>query len=61
MHQFDKLEMEVFSTAETGRDEGIYLLIALQGATECNSSGVPYTTCLWGSAADIGRSQMRVA
>lgn len=29
MHQFDKLEMEVFSTAETGQDEHL-LLIAIQ-------------------------------
>jgi seryl-tRNA synthetase len=56
MHQFDKLEMEVFSTAETGRDEHL-LLIALQEYM-VQQLGLPYhvlTKC----TADIGKPNAR--
>lgn len=56
MHQFDKLEMEVFSTAETGHSEHL-LLIALQEYM-VQQLGLPYhvlTKC----TADIGKPNAR--
>jgi seryl-tRNA synthetase len=56
MHQFDKLEMEVFSTGETGRDEHL-LLIALQEYM-VQQLQLPYhilTKC----TADIGKPNAR--
>jgi seryl-tRNA synthetase len=52
MHQFDKLEMEVFSTAETGLDEH-KLLCAIQEHL-VNSLELPYQV-LQKCTADIGK------
>lgn len=52
MHQFDKLEMEVFSTPETGRDEH-RLLIAVQEYL-MQQLGIPYQV-LNKCTADIGK------
>jgi seryl-tRNA synthetase len=52
MHQFDKLEMEVFSTPETGRDEHL-LLIAVQEYL-MQQLGIPYQV-LTKCTADIGK------
>lgn len=51
-HQFDKLEMEVFSTPETGRDEHL-LLIAIQEYL-VQQIGLPYHI-LQKCTADIGK------
>ena len=56
MHQFDKLEMEVFSTPETGVDEH-KLLIALQEQL-VQSLGLPYQLILK-CTADIGKPNAR--
>lgn len=56
MHQFDKLEMEVFSTAETGLDEH-KLLIAIQEYL-MQQLGVPYHVLLK-CTADIGKPNAR--
>lgn len=56
MHQFDKLEMEVFSTAETGMQEHL-LMIAIQEYL-MQQLGIPYhilTKC----TADIGKPNAR--
>jgi seryl-tRNA synthetase len=55
-HQFDKLEMEVFSTGETGLDEH-KLLIALQEYM-VQQLGIPYRL-LQKCTADIGRPNAR--
>jgi len=56
MHQFDKLEMEVFSTPETGLDEH-KLLIALQEYM-MQQLGIPYHVLLK-CTADIGKPNAR--
>jgi seryl-tRNA synthetase len=56
MHQFDKLEMEVFSTAETGLDEHL-LLIAVQEYL-VQQLGLPYQVLLK-STFDIGKPNAR--
>ena len=56
MHQFDKLEMEVFSTPETGLDEH-KLLIALQEYM-LQQLGIPYHV-LQKCTADIGKPNAR--
>lgn len=56
MHQFDKLEMEVFSTPETGRDEHL-LLIALQEYL-VQQIGLPYELIMK-CTADIGKPNAR--
>jgi seryl-tRNA synthetase len=56
MHQFDKLEMEVFSTPETGLDEH-KLLIAVQEYL-MQSLGIPYHV-LMKCTADIGKPNAR--
>lgn len=56
MHQFDKLEMEVFSTAETGLDEHL-LLIAIQEYM-MQQLGLPYHV-LMKCTADIGKPDAR--
>ena len=56
MHQFDKLEMEVFSTAQTGLEEH-ELLIALQEYM-MQSLGLPYQL-LQKCTADIGKPNAR--
>lgn len=56
MHQFDKLEMEVFSTGETGRDEHL-LLVAIQEYM-MQQLGVPYQLILK-CTADIGKPNAR--
>lgn len=56
MHQFDKLEMEVFSTAQTGLDEH-KLLIAIQEYM-MQQLGVPYQV-LMKCTADIGKPNAR--
>lgn len=56
MHQFDKLEMEVFSTPETGLDEH-KLLIALQEYL-MQQLGIPYHL-LMKCTADIGKPNAR--
>lgn len=56
MHQFDKLEMEVFSTAETGMDEH-KLLVAVQEYL-MQQLGVPYHLLLK-CTADIGKPNAR--
>jgi len=56
MHQFDKLEMEVFSTAETGRDEHL-LLVAVQEYL-VQQLGLPYQV-LQKCTADIGKPNAR--
>ncbi|HJQ08915.1 MAG TPA: serine--tRNA ligase [Candidatus Saccharimonadales bacterium] len=56
LHQFDKLEMEVFSTAETGLDEH-KLLIAIQEYL-VQQLGLPYQLLLK-CTADIGKPNAR--
>jgi len=56
MHQFDKLEMEVFSSGETGRDEHL-LLIAIQEYL-MQQLGLPYQV-LQKCTADIGKPNAR--
>ncbi len=56
MHQFDKLEMEVFSTPETGLDEH-KLLIAVQEYL-MQQLGIPYHILLK-CTADIGKPNAR--
>ncbi len=56
MHQFDKLEMEVFSTAETSFDEHL-LLIAVQEYM-MQQLGIPYHV-LQKCTADIGKPDAR--
>jgi seryl-tRNA synthetase len=56
MHQFDKLEMEVFSTPETGLDEH-KLLIAIQEYM-MQQLGIPYHV-LQKCTADIGKPNAR--
>ena len=56
MHQFDKLEMEVFSTAETGLDEH-KLLVAVQEHL-VQQLGLPYRV-LQKCTADIGKPNAR--
>ncbi len=56
MHQFDKLEMEVFGTAATGRDEHL-LLIALQEYM-MQQLGIPYRVIMK-CTADIGKPNAR--
>lgn len=56
MHQFDKLEMEVFSDAETGLDEHL-LLIAIQEHL-MQQLGIPYQV-LDKCTADIGKPNAR--
>jgi seryl-tRNA synthetase len=56
MHQFDKLEMEVFSTPETGLDEH-KLLIAIQEYL-VQQLGIPYQL-LQKCTADIGKPNAR--
>ncbi len=56
MHQFDKLEMEVFSTAKTGLDEH-KLLIALQEYM-MQELGIPYQL-MQKCTADIGKPNAR--
>lgn len=56
MHQFDKLEMEVFSTAETGLQEHL-LLIAIQEYL-VQQLGLPYQV-LQKCTADIGKPNAR--
>jgi len=56
MHQFDKLEMEVFSTPETGLDEHL-LLIALQEYM-MQQLAIPYQV-LQKCTADIGKPNAR--
>ncbi len=56
MHQFDKLEMEVFSTADTGPDEHLFV-IALQEYF-MQQIGIPYHV-LMKCTADIGKPNAR--
>jgi seryl-tRNA synthetase len=56
MHQFDKLEMEVFSTPETGLQEHL-LLIAIQEYL-LQRLGIPYRVLLK-CTADIGKPNAR--
>ncbi len=56
MHQFDKLEMEIFSTAQTGRDEHL-LLVALQEYM-VQQLGLHYELMLK-CTADIGKPNAR--
>ncbi|HXR49521.1 MAG TPA: aminoacyl--tRNA ligase-related protein, partial [Verrucomicrobiae bacterium] len=56
VHQFDKLEMEVFSSAETGRDEHL-LLITIQEYL-MQQLGIPYRV-LMKCTADIGKPNAR--
>ena len=56
MHQFDKLEMEVFSTPETGIDEH-KLLVAIQEFL-VQQLGLPYQV-LQKCTADIGKPNAR--
>lgn len=56
MHQFDKLEMEVFSTPETGFDEHL-LLVAIQEYL-VQQIGLPYELILK-CTADIGKPNAR--
>jgi seryl-tRNA synthetase len=56
MHQFDKLEMEVFSSAETGLQEH-YLLVAIQEYL-VQQLGLPYHV-LQKCTADIGKPNAR--
>lgn len=56
MHQFDKLEMEVFSTSETGREEHL-LLVAIQEHLMQQLS-IPYQV-LMKCTADIGKPNAR--
>jgi seryl-tRNA synthetase len=56
MHQFDKLEMEVFSTGETGVDEHL-LLVAIQEYL-VQQLGLPYRV-MQKCTADIGKPNAR--
>ncbi len=56
LHQFDKLEMEVFSTAETGLDEHM-LLVAIQEYL-LQQLGIPYRV-VQKCTADIGKPNAR--
>lgn len=56
MHQFDKLEMETFSTPETGPDEHL-LMIAIQEYL-MQQLGIPYHV-LMKCTADIGKPNAR--
>ncbi len=56
MHQFDKLEMETFSTPETGADEHL-LMVAIQEYL-MQQLGVPYHV-LMKCTADIGKPNAR--
>jgi seryl-tRNA synthetase len=56
MHQFDKLEMEVFSTAETGKDEHL-LMIAIQEYL-MQQIGIPYQLMMK-CTGDIGKPNAR--
>jgi seryl-tRNA synthetase len=56
MHQFDKLEMESFSTAESGPDEHL-LMIAIQEHL-MQELGIPYQV-LMKCTADIGKPNAR--
>ena len=56
MHQFDKLEMEVFSTSESGKDEHL-LLVAIQEYL-MQQLGLPYQV-LMKCTADIGKPNAR--
>jgi seryl-tRNA synthetase len=56
LHQFDKLEMEIFSTAETGRDEHL-LAVAIQEYL-VQQLGVPYQV-LQKCTFDIGKPNAR--
>lgn len=56
MHQFDKLEMETFSTAETGADEHL-LMVAIQEYL-MQQLGIPYHV-LMKCTADIGKPNAR--
>ena len=56
MHQFDKLEMETFSTPETGPDEHL-LMVAIQEYL-MQQLGVPYHV-LMKCTADIGKPNAR--
>jgi len=56
MHQFDKLEMEVFSSAETGMDEHL-LLVAIQEFL-VQQIGLPYQV-IRKCTADIGKPNAR--
>jgi seryl-tRNA synthetase len=56
LHQFDKLEMEIFSTAETGLDEHL-LLVAVQEHL-VQQLGLPYQV-LQKSTFDIGKPNAR--
>jgi seryl-tRNA synthetase len=56
MHQFDKLEMETFSTAGTGPDEHL-LMIAIQEHL-MQELGIPYQI-LMKCTADIGKPNAR--
>lgn len=56
MHQFDKLEMEVFSTPETSRDEHL-LLVAIQEYL-MQQLGIPYQI-LMKCTFDIGKPNAR--
>lgn len=56
MHQFDKLEMEVFSTPETGADEHL-LMVAIQEYL-MQQIGIPYHV-LMKCTADIGKPNAR--
>jgi seryl-tRNA synthetase len=56
MHQFDKLEMEVFSTPETGLDEHL-LLVAIQEHL-LQKLGIPYRV-IQKCTADIGKPNAR--
>lgn len=56
MHQFDKLEMEIFSTPETGLDEH-FLLVAIQEHL-LQKLGIPYRV-VQKCTADIGKPNAR--
>lgn len=56
MHQFDKLEMETFSTSETGADEHL-LMVAIQEHL-MQQLGIPYHV-LMKCTADIGKPNAR--
>lgn len=56
MHQFDKLEMEVFSTPETGHDEHLLLIAIQEYLTQ--RLGLPYQL-LAKCTADIGKPNSR--
>ncbi|HUC88054.1 MAG TPA: serine--tRNA ligase [Candidatus Binatia bacterium] len=56
MHQFDKLEMEVFSTAETGLSEHLFLVAIQEYLVQ--QLGLPYQVILK-CTADIGKPNAR--